>query len=452
MALNENYILEDSDALGSFGFITYTVSLKAKDRSFLMGLRNKEDLATFEESLTTYSTAIHEYRHYYDMTHTTYGIEYFYNLDQALRQRFKQENGDEYHFHKIKKFANELKKIRYPSYYNQLWQDDDSKKWDLIPSIGKVFDSYGNVSDRPILFARYFNAQGESLARHPFSMVSLLECSATIDEYINSMGNIVGLLKDDETQRNFLATRFKQNSLDYIYNIYLTEYSTCFHLIANHFRIENLDDLFDIARVLLDICLNFTEKHFDLFNDSNVVDKLFKPSEGFTTEQLNDYIYFNASLKNGLKFLERPILFYVLLQLMEKKKFENKQEVIQEIDRILSSCGLSCKSIIIDARKLVKDKANLIIHSDINYFAKISQTIGSNLDRISRAENIDSGFNFFLKFIQHLDLPLLEMESGFEILLPRDGNILAEVNYPQETKAILLLKNWVDQYDDACIF
>ncbi len=78
----------------------------------------------------------------------------------------------------------------------------------------------------------------------------------------------------------FLATRFKQNSLDYIYNIYLTEYSTCFHLIANHFRIENLDDLFDIARVLLDICLNFTEKHFDLFNDSNVVDKLFKPSEG----------------------------------------------------------------------------------------------------------------------------------------------------------------------------
>ncbi len=41
MALNENYILEDSDALGSFGFITYTVSLKAKDRSFLMRLRNK---------------------------------------------------------------------------------------------------------------------------------------------------------------------------------------------------------------------------------------------------------------------------------------------------------------------------------------------------------------------------------------------------------------------------
>jgi len=204
--------------------------------------------------------------------------------------------------------------------------------------------------------------------------------------------------------------------------------------------------------VLLDICLNFTEKHFDLFNDSNTVDRLFKPSAAFTPEQLNDYIYFNASLKNGLKFSERPILFYVLLQLMEKKKFKNKQEVILEIDSILSSCGLSCKNIITDARKLVKDKANLVIHSDINYFAKISQTIGPNLDRISTAENIDTGFNFLLKFIQHLDLPLLETESGFEILLPREGNILEEVNYPQEIKAILILKNWVDQYDDACIF
>lgn len=111
MALNEKYILADSDALGSFGFITYSVSLEANDRSFIMGVRNTEDLAIFEDSLTTYSTAIHEYRHYYDMTHTTYGIEYFYNLDQALRQRFKQSNGDEYHFHKIKKFANELKKL-----------------------------------------------------------------------------------------------------------------------------------------------------------------------------------------------------------------------------------------------------------------------------------------------------------------------------------------------------
>lgn len=452
MALNEEYILADSDELGSFNFITYAVSLNAKDRNFIKELSNKQDLASFEEVLTIYSTAIHEYRHYYDMTHTTYGIEFFYNLDQALKQRFKQTRGDEYHFYKIKKFANELKKIRYPSYYNELWQDDDSKQWELRPTIGKVFDSYGNVSERPILFARYFNAQGEALARHPFSMVSLLECSATIDEYINSIGNISGFFEDDESKRNFLAARFRKASLDYVYNIYLTEYSTCFHLVANHFRIENLNDVFDIARVLLDICLNFTEKHFDLFNESNLVDRLFKPSSEFTTEQLNDYIYFNTSLKNGLKFFERPILFYVLLQLMEKKKFKNKEEVIVEVDKILGLCDLSCKNVIDDARNFVKDKSRLIVHSDISYFSKIAQTISSNLDRVSRAEDTDLGFNFILKFIMYLDLPLIETKVGFEVLIKKEGNILEEVNYPDEMRDILLLKNWVDQYDDACIF
>ena len=149
-------------------------------------------------------------------------------------------------------------------------------------------------------------------------MVSLLECSATIDEYINSMGLISSLSKN-EGNYNFLIARFEKINSDYVYNINLTEYSTCFHLIANHFRITHLQKLFDIARILIDICLNFTERHFDLLNQSNIVDQLYKPSYLLSIEELEDYIYFNSSLKNGLKFLERPILFYVLLHLMEKK-------------------------------------------------------------------------------------------------------------------------------------
>jgi len=96
-------------------------------------------------------------------------------------------------------------------------------------------------------------------------MVSLLECSATIDEYINSMGLISSLSKN-EGNYNFLIARFEKINSDYVYNINLTEYSTCFHLIANHFRITHLQKLFDIARILIDICLNFTERHFDLLN------------------------------------------------------------------------------------------------------------------------------------------------------------------------------------------
>ena len=95
----------------------------------------------------------------------------------------------------------------------------------------------------------------------------------TIDEYINSMGLISSLSKD-EASYNFLIARFDKINMDYIYNINLTEYSTCFHLTANRFRITHLQKLFDISRVLIDICLNFTERHFELLNQSNLVDRL----------------------------------------------------------------------------------------------------------------------------------------------------------------------------------
>lgn len=448
MGLNSNYILADSDLLGSFSFEDYSVFLNVDDKSFMQHINKEAELSKFEESVKIYSAAIHEYRHYFDMTHTTYGVSHFYNLDQALRQKYKQNKGDEFNFHKIKQFTNELKKIRYPSYYNHIWQEDNSKQWELRPTIGKVFDSYGYVSDRPILFARYFNSQGEALSRHPFSMVSLLECSATIEEYINSEG-LIRLFSKDKASYNFIVTRFNKINLDYIYNINLTEYSTCFHLIANYFRIESLEKLFSIARVLIDICLNFTERHFELVNESNIVDQLYQPSTLFNSEELQDYIDFNTCLKNGLNFSERPILFYVLLHLMQKKEYQNEEELILELDRILGFCSLSCKGIMNDSEAFIKDKAGLVLNSPINYFSKIAQTIIHNLDEISEFR---SKFDSFFKLIRLLDMPCIEMYSGFEVLFRKENNLLENIDYPKEIENIKILINWVNEYDNACIF
>ncbi|MEK0215480.1 hypothetical protein WM007_17420, partial [Acinetobacter junii] len=187
-------------------------------------------------------------------------------------------------------------------------------------------------------------------------------------------------------------------------------------------------------------------------NQSNLVDMLYKPSQRFSAEELQDYIYFNSSLKNGLKLLERPILFYVLLNLMEIKEYHSKQEVIGELDRILNICGLTCKDIMIDSKAFIKDKARLVFNSQINYFSKIAQTISPNLDRISKFRDEEDGFNFLLKFIEHLDMPRIEMYSGFEILIRRDNNLLEDIDYSQEIENIKLLRNWVNEYDNACIF
>ncbi|GIT82543.1 hypothetical protein DSM16313_03250 [Acinetobacter seohaensis] len=91
-------------------------------------------------------------------------------------------------------------------------------------------------------------------------------------------------------------------------------------------------------------------------------------------------------------------------------------------------------------------------HSQINYFSKIAQTISPNLDRISKFRYEEDGFNFLLKFIEYLDMPRVEMYSGFEILIKRDNNLLEDIDYSQEIENIKLLRDWVNEYDNACIF
>ncbi len=49
-------------------------------------------------------------------------------------------------------------------------------------------------------------------------------------------------------------------------------------------------------------------------------------------------------------------------------------------------------------------------------------------------------------------MPRIEMYSGFEILIRRDNNLLEDIDYSQEIENIKLLRNWVNEYDNACIF
>src|SRR5690606_4238576 len=118
-------------------------------------------------------------------------------------------------------------------------------------------------------------------------------------------------------------------------------YSTCFHMIANHFQEKELQKLFKISRILLDICLNFTDTHFELIQQYNLVDKLYRINPNWSEQELEDYINFQIALKRGIEHKERPILFYVLLSLMDKNSNSNSESICLEIDRILGICSLN---------------------------------------------------------------------------------------------------------------
>lgn len=453
MTINESHILSDSDVLGNFNFITYNIFILSDDTDFIKKTRNNPDILSFQESVELFSVMVHEYRHYYDMSHSVYGFNYLFSLQDALTQSIDAKSGDEYNFFKIKNFTNNLKKIRYPKYYNVLFKRDDSKKWELRPTIGKAFDSNGRVSDLPILFARYYDTSGQLLCRHPFSMVSLLECSATLDEHINSIELISKELKGQPANKKLLEEKFSKKTIDYIYDITLTEYSTCFHLIANHFSISELQDLFTVTRILLDICLNFTDSHFELIQSNNLVDKLYRPHTGLSAQQLRDYIDFQTGLKFGISHKERPILFYVLLHLMDKRSYVNQESIFLELDSILGGCNLSIIKIFEDARSLILDQTDIIKNSKINYFSLIAQSVKSNLITLEEinGKNIEEYFGHINKFLGELDLPNVQIGESFHRLGKPKESFFDCVSYADNFKEIEKLQKWIDEFDEACL-
>lgn len=452
MAINESYILSDSDIAGSFDFITYNIFIFEDDNSFIKKIKDIDDPLSFEESVFKYSVLLHEYRHYYDMTHTVYGFDYLYTLNEALSQNFNMNSGDEFNYYKVKKFSNDLKKIRYPKYYNLLFKEDNSKKWQLIPTIGKVFDSQGFVSNRPILFARYYDEDNNILCRHPFSMVSLLECSATLDEYLTSISVIMELLSDKPANKDLLIKKFEEKSLNYIYDINLTEYSTCFHMIANHFRITELQDLFHISRILLDICFNFTDSHFEALERHNLVDGLFSLNPLWDESQQRDYIDFITGLKRGIEHKERPILFYVLLHLINNKINTDSRTIILELNKILGNCHLSVSKIFEDARTLIHDQANIVKNSKIEYFSLIANSVNSNLNILKNDGDVEKYFKVISECMLKLDLPMFETFASFHGISPPKKGFFEGVNYKENFDKIMELKAWVDQFDEACFF
>ncbi|MDA3483269.1 hypothetical protein [Acinetobacter baumannii] len=453
MGFDANYILRDSDEAGCFDFMTFNVVLWEDDLSFLKNLKQTNKLLDFKEALSKYSVIMHEYRHYFDMTHTVYGVTYLSKLNEALLQKVNNKPGDEYNFHKIKDFTDNFKKIRYPKYYNLLLQHDDSKKWELRPTIGRVFNTAGYVSDRPVLFARYYNERGDLLARHPFSMVSLLECSATLDEYVNTTLIINEQLKDESEKFNYVSGSFSSQAMEYIYNIALTEYSTCFHLVANHFRVAELQDIFSMTRVLLDLCLNFTDRHFEILENSDFVDKLYKHDNGLGSDQLVEYIKFHTSLKNGIKYGERSILFYILIQKLDKRKY-NTKDIINHIDEILLPYGIGFFEVMSDAKKFIKDKAEIISYSKIKYFSIIGKSIVKNHDILKNEFYIPEEFKFqhISIFLKKMDFPKIEVGDKFYGLTSNDNSLFKNLEYRDLFYEIDELSASLKEFDDACFF
>jgi hypothetical protein len=452
MPFDTDYILSDSDVNGHFSFTNYCIYLHEDDLDFLNKIQQHSDLREYNEALRKFSTIMHEFRHYIDMTHTVYGVSYLHDLNYSLQLKYGSSNGDEFNYFKIKEFVDKQKTIRYPKYYHLLFENENLKKWKLIPSIGRTFDSSGKVSKKPVLFARYYNSADEPLARHPFSMVSLLECSASIEEYINSIIISKRTFKDVPEKLKYVEGSFSELTMKYIYDIRLTEYSTCFHLVANHFKYPELQDTFEIARILLDLCLNMTDDHFDKLESGQFIDSLYGPNPKFSINEQRDYIEFFENLRSGVKFKDRPILFYAIIQSFKPKQY-NRDEFLLELDLILGKFGLSFEAVMKDAKMYIADKAHIISNSKIELFSLIGKSIVKNVS-ILKTETYsmsDERSSLAAELIQKLDFPSLNVNEQFFDLTKKKDNVFNGIDYKKLFNEVDFLNRWLNDFCDACV-
>lgn len=178
--------LRKVDTLAMFDFGTSIVTLDSLHLPEVAGVKLTDlssayqlDFQTFERQSKALSLAVHEYTHFVDSTSTVWGLRHLKVLDKAYSCSMADESG----FYVMRQCYNHLKRLKLPDYYTAVPEiHAATRPWRWALSAGREFKHDGKPGDRPILFSRFSNADGELLARSPISVISLLETNAMAEE------------------------------------------------------------------------------------------------------------------------------------------------------------------------------------------------------------------------------------------------------------------------------
>lgn len=253
------------DILGSFDFYTLTVSLDSLASEEVRSItladcegagKPKLSMAEYERLKKVLPLAAHEFTHYFDGTATLWGMRHLSKLNIASQVHPASEKD----FHQLKSLYDHVRRLRLPNYYTTVDKRVSSARpWILTLTGGREFTSGGTISSRPILFGRFFNAQHEPIARSPISIISLLETSAMATELEVRMA----LAKRLGDERLVEERQISNETVAYIYNPDLTEYSVCAHLVANTTNCPDILVAFRMAAFVARFVLNCTQSIFE---------------------------------------------------------------------------------------------------------------------------------------------------------------------------------------------
>jgi len=436
-----NRILYQVDTLGSFDFSTYIISLESLNLNSLKVLNEKEkshEHETNSKLRVVLPLAVHEYTHFIDSSATVWGINHLCLMNEAYLTNRKYEHKENL-FYKAKKFHRHIQKIKYPKYYSVIGNIDYTGRWIGVPTMGKIFNSQGEISNESIMFMRFSTIDYQEIARTPISAVSILEASAMASEIFKDI-EILKKLEDKEIYK-FENQESNKKVLSFIYNKELTEYSACVHMVANHQGCTDVLNAFYLVKLITNVVLNASDKVFEKVLVKNKFKKIFD-----INEEHEQFI----RLKEGLESKNIGVLYYLIVFGLPEYSYLNSKVARNAVSISLKKLGLSFQYVKDTAKKEFNKKYNEISKTSISQIKDLAKTSIKNFNSIDIENHILS--------FDNLDLPKVILNDFDEnddiaesLIFTNDSNDLSTFNLNSCYEELKYGETWVTKFSESCI-
>lgn len=435
-------ILSAVDVLGSFDFLTYTISL---DSLNLNDIKILSDVKNLSQSETNYkyrkvsSLAVHEYTHFIDASSTIWGINHLYLMNEAYLSSDSYKKDPE-QFYKAKEFHTHITKIKYPKYYNVIGKVGNPFPWGASPTMGLLFGADGKLTDEGIVFMRFYTTSREEIARIPISAVSVLEASAMANEIFMKVDLVNALsVKEDFILAN---KDLHDEVMSFLYNKELTEYSACVHMLANQQQCKDVLQAFYLVSLITKIVLNTTESAFYKIIELNIFKEIFKIKD----EESTHYI----RIKQGLIYKNIGMLYYLLVSGLPEKSYINPDSAMKGVSISLSKLGLDIDFIKKSALEEFNKKCDEILTTQIDPLKQLSIIAKVNFNMIDITKPS-------LPF-DKLHLPKVILNDFDEddniaesLIFLNKNNLFKDYNIDESYIELTKGVEWVYRFSESCV-
>lgn len=426
--------LKAIDTLGSFDYTTLIIelnSLTSNDLSVLSKQKLMNQPQINADLRRVLSLAIHEYTHFIDATSTLWGIKHLSLMTNAYLSNYAL-GGKEDNFYLAKNFYDHVRKVKYPKYYTVVNNGDDQQPWTARPTLGRTFDSSGNLTDESILFMRFRTNFNPELVRNPISIVSLFETSAMYQELAVKM---VILKQIKELPEYYVESKtFEDELLKFIYDKNLTEYSSCVHMLANAQQCSDIMLAFSLASFIIRVVLNCTNAIFSQIIEKNSFASMFNSTE-------------NAYIKQGLIHRNLGVLYYLIVMHLPTESYLNpKQGLLESLKKL----EIPIEDVLSSAKQEFKE-----IYSNIlaDQYPSLQRILEASKDNFEKIDILSPNLSFEKLHLPRVILNEIDSEGNIAeaFIFNNPQNIFSDLTCDTIHEELYTGYEWVSRFSEGCI-